>query len=166
MKDFLLCNLEVMLWSHDRCYFYPENNFLICNYDCALKSRLSTLRILSSLRPMRSSYYSAWWVPCKPPHLSPTVDAGHQFCESPGRPCQCADPALKHLPQSITLSSLCPALSVQVASFILPHLSSSHRTRCTMFPSHIDLGASGWPCVVPHWPWFLFSWEFLVIQLK
>ena len=155
-----------MLWSHDHCCFGPENNFLTCNYDCTLKSRISTLRILSILRPKGSSYYSTWWVSCKLTHLSPSVDAGHQFCETPGRRCQFTDPAVNHLPQPITLSSLCPALSVQVVSFILPCLSSSPRILCTMLPSHFDPGASGRPSDIPHWPWFLFSWEFLVIQLK
>lgn len=153
-----------MLWSRGYCYFCLENNFPSRNYDYTLKSSISTWRILSSLRPMSSSDSSAWGVFHKPPHLSPTVDAGHQFRETP------ADSAnsqtrfstsclgLSFSPLSVLL------LSVQVACFTLPFLSSSHRAQCTMFPSNFDLGASRWHSDAPRWPCFLISWALLVIQ--
>lgn len=108
MRDFLLCNVSVLMrWSHGYCYFCPENNFPTSDYDYTFKSRSPTLRIVSGLRAMSSSYYSAWRVSHKPPHISPTMDAGRQLCKTPGRRCSQTQFSTTRLgPLS---SPLCPA---------------------------------------------------------
>lgn len=128
VKDILLCHMwAIMLWSHGHCCFPPENNFLTRNYDYTLRSRISILRTWSSWRSMSSSYYSAWWVSYKPPHLP------HNTVNPSGRPHQFTDLVLNHLPRPMVSRSLsCFWVFWSWISF--SHFCpSSHRTQCPTF---------------------------------
>lgn len=157
MKDILLCHMwAIMLWSHSHCYFPPENKFLhqeLWLYPQKQNFYFKNIKPLKiNEQPLLLSLVSF----LQASTLTP------QHCEPLWQTLSIHRPSSQPPASTHGFPSPCPAFECSGHEFpspisVLPPIGLN--ARC-LFPSNIDLGATGWHSDAPFWPCFLFLWDF------